>query len=96
MKEESRLWSKTMFLHVEEANYVSDYTVWLRFNDGTSGEVDLANELDGPVFEPLKERSEFRRFELKFHTLSWKNGADFAPEFLHEKMMQQASRLTVS
>ena len=27
-----------MIVHVIEARYVKDYTVWLRFNDGTSGE----------------------------------------------------------
>lgn len=85
-----------MFLHVEEAKYISDYTIWVRFNDGTSGEVDLANELTGPVFEPLKDGNEFQRFELKFHTISWENGADLAPEFLQEKMIQQAPRLKVS
>ena len=38
-----------MFLHVLEARYLGDYRVWLRFSDGTSGEVDLSAELDGPV-----------------------------------------------
>ncbi len=26
-----------------EARYVSGYTVWLRFDDGTTGEVDLSD-----------------------------------------------------
>ena len=73
-----------MFEHVVEARYVRDYTVWLRFNDGTSGEVDLADELDGPVFEPLRDVEAFKRFKIACHTLSWDNGADFAPEFLRE------------
>jgi hypothetical protein len=73
-----------MFLHVIEARYVRDYTVWLRFNDGTSGEVDLSEELDGPVFGPLKDLDRFKRFTLAYHTLTWENGADFAPEFLHQ------------
>lgn len=36
-----------MFLHVLEARYLGDYRVWLRFNDGTCGEVDLSGELEG-------------------------------------------------
>jgi hypothetical protein len=71
-----------MFLHVVEAHYVRDYTVWLRFNDGVCGEVNLAGELNGPVFEPLRDVSEFKRFTLEGHTLAWNNGADLAPEFL--------------
>ena len=73
-----------MFLHVVEARYVHDYTVWLRFNDGTCGEVDLSAELEGPVFEPLRDPELFKRFTIAFHTIAWENGADFAPEFLRE------------
>jgi len=73
-----------MLSHIIEGRYVSGYTVWLRFSDGAEGEVDLAKELHGPVFEPLKNIEVFRQFvvhpELK--TLVWPNGADFAPEFL--------------
>ena len=75
-----------MFLHVLEARYVRDYTVWLRFNDGTAGEVDLSGELDGPVFEPLRDIEYFRQFSIAYHTLAWDNGADFAPEFLRERV----------
>ena len=56
-----------MFLHVVEARYAQDYTVWLRFNDGTCGEVDLSNELDGPVFGPLREPEQFKRFTIAYH-----------------------------
>lgn len=75
-----------MFLHVLEANYVRDYVVWLRFSDGTSGEVDLHDELEGPVFGPLRDKERFRRFSLEHHTLAWDNGADLAPEFLRERV----------
>ena len=40
-------------LDVIEARYLHDYTVWLRFEDGATGEVDLSAELHGPIFEPL-------------------------------------------
>ena len=77
-----------MLPQITEARYVTGYTVWMRFDDGAEGEVDLSNELYGPVFESLKEVSYFRRFvvhaELK--TLVWPNGADFAPEFLRSSL----------
>jgi hypothetical protein len=76
----------TMFIHVVEARYVRDHVVWLRFNDGAAGEVDLSNDLEGPVFEPLKDVDRFRHFTLAYHTLTWPNGADFAPEFLRERV----------
>ncbi len=75
-----------MFLHVLEARYVRDYTVWLRFSDGAAGEVDLDDELEGPVFGPLRDIERFKRFSVAYHTLTWDNGADFAPEFFRERV----------
>ena len=74
-----------MKYHVVEARYVTDHVVWLRFQDGTAGEIDLASALEGPMFEPLRDPEVFRQFQIhpEFHTLVWANGADIAPEFLH-------------
>ena len=71
-----------------EARYLHDYTVWLKFEDGTAGEVDLRGELHGPVFEPLRDLEYFRHFTVSadLGTISWPNGADFAPEFLYERL----------
>ncbi len=51
---------------VIEAKYVDNYTIWLRFDDGSAGEIDLSGELDGEVFEPLKDVS----LPLSFYTRS--------------------------
>ncbi len=77
-----------MFLHIIQAQYRKDYKVWLSFNDGAEGEIDLATELYGEIFEPLKNKEFFKTFKLEGHTLSWSNGADFAPEFLREQIAQ--------
>ena len=77
-----------MILHVREARYRHDYVIWLRFNDGAEGEVDLRNELEGEVFGPLKDFDAFKSFKVdpELETIVWENGADLAPEFLYEKM----------
>ena len=77
-----------MILHVKEAEYLHDYVIWLRFNDGVSGEVDLENELYGSMFEPLKDIESFKSFRVDpvLNTIVWENGADLAPEFLYENM----------
>jgi hypothetical protein len=71
-----------------EARHVTQYTVWLRFSDGVEGEIDLRGELYGPMFEPLKDPEIFKSFSVhpELHTLVWPNGADFSPEFLHDKL----------
>jgi len=77
-----------MFPHLLEARYRRDYVLWLRFNDGTVGEIDLADELWGEMFAPLKDVEQFRRFRVdpELRTIVWENGADLAPEFLYERM----------
>ncbi len=77
-----------MFLHVREAKYLNNYVIWVRFNDGAIGEVDLRDELTGEMFEPLKELSRFKSFHVDpdIETIVWDNGADLAPDFLYEKM----------
>ena len=79
-------------IRVIEARYISGYTLWLRFNDGMEGEVDLAADLEGEVFEPFRDLGVFRSFELhpELHTVVWPNGADFAPEFLRERVRVHA------
>ena len=48
------------------------------------GIVDLENNLDKKIFEPLKDKSFFKNFNLNNWTIEWENGADFSPEFLHD------------
>jgi hypothetical protein len=77
-----------MIPRVVEVRYVEAFTVHVRFADGTEGDVDLSEELHGEIFEPLKDPSYFKRFTVnhELHTITWPNGADFAPEFLYRKV----------
>ena len=49
-------------LEVTSAEYVEGYKIRLRFNNGETGLVDLKDSLWGPMFEPLRELSVFKRF----------------------------------
>jgi hypothetical protein len=77
-----------MFLHVKKAKYLREYVIWIEFNDGVEGEVDLEGELTGEIFGPLKNKQLFRSFKVDptLETIVWENGADLAPEFLREKV----------
>jgi hypothetical protein len=77
-----------MIPSITQARYVRDFTIHLHFADGAEGDVDLRDELYGEIFEPLKDPAFFQQFFVHpdFHTLTWPNGADLAPEFLYEKV----------
>lgn len=75
-----------MILRIVSAEVCGDSLLRLSFNDGTRKIVDVGSLLDGPVFEPLREPSAFAlaRLDPICGTVVWPNGADFAPEALHE------------
>jgi hypothetical protein len=74
------------FIHVNDVRYEGGHRLRLAFDDGAVKIVDLEQELDGPVFEPLRDIEFFRRVRVNLDTgtIEWPNGADFAPEFLYE------------
>ncbi|WP_035989367.1 DUF2442 domain-containing protein [Leptolyngbya sp. KIOST-1] len=75
-----------MFLHIVSIDYLGAYKLRLVFNNQTVQEVDLAQELYGEIFEPLKDVNFFRQVFLnpETNTIQWPNSANFAPEFLYD------------
>ena len=82
-----------MILHICEAQVCGPHSLRLASNDGTSKRVNVLPLLEGPVFEPLREPSYFARVAVDptCGTVVWPNGADFAPEALHELEAEAAS-----
>ena len=81
-------------IEVTQARYLGDYRIEITFSTGESGVVDLSTSLWGPVFEPLRaSQRQFARFTVSptLHTITWDNDTDFAPEYLREKMIEQAN-----
>jgi hypothetical protein len=78
-------------VHVTSVKALGGYRLRLRFEDGTTGDVDLGDELWGPMFEPLKDPALFAQVYVDeaCGTIVWPNGADFAPEWLYEVVATQ-------
>jgi len=73
------------------AEYRGEFRIHLVFNDGVEETVDFSAWLQGPVFQPLKDQTYFRRFFIEGGTVTWPNGADIAPETLHERAKASAA-----
>jgi hypothetical protein len=75
-----------MLIDIIEAKPVGGHRIYIRFEDGMSGEVDLNDlvELNG-VFEPLRDPEEVAkvRVEPDSGTVCWPNGADLDPDVLY-------------
>ncbi len=69
-----------MLRDVTEAKAIGGYRIWLRFDDGVEGEVDLALHLtfEG-VFAPLRDESYFAQVQVdpELGTVTWPNGANW-------------------
>ncbi len=76
-----------MFTEITNAEYVGDYKLRVIFNNGIKKTVDFYTILfqkDYPVFRPLKDIDNFKKFKIT-DTLEWENGTiDIAPETIYE------------
>jgi hypothetical protein len=70
---------------VTKAQYTKEYKLALTFSDGLSAEVDFSEWIEKyPFFSPLRDLAYFKKLSVDGWTVIWPNGADIAPETLHE------------
>jgi Protein of unknown function (DUF2442) len=77
-----------------EAVALDDHAAHVRFEDGTTADVDLRYLLDyGGVFEPLRDPAYFAslKADAEAGTIVWPNGADIAPETLYARAQRHAA-----
>jgi len=74
---------------VAAVSAVAGYRLDVTFVDGTKGEVDLGNFLNGPhingtVFEMLRDPAVFAQVRVAMGAVQWANGADLAPDAMYD------------
>lgn len=75
---------------ITEVTAKPGYVLALTFDDGTTGEICLADRLFGSVFEPLKDPAFFALVRVdEFGAVCWPNDADLAPDALYLKVRSQ-------
>ena len=96
MQSEGRRWKALMLfpsiefmeaiVHVVEVEWLGGHRLRIGFEDGASGDVDFSQEAWGGVFAPLADPEYFGQVRLddELGTIVWPNGADIAPETLHQ------------
>jgi len=73
-------------VYLQDAKYLGDFRIYLRFNDGKAGEVDLKEVVHNhAAAAQLRKPEIFSKFFLdSWPTLAWDCGFDVAPEKLYE------------
>ena len=72
---------------VRQAKYLAEYRLWIQFNTGEAGEVDLADLIHRyPAAKAIRDPQEFAKFYLdEWPTIAWSCGFDLSPEALYER-----------
>jgi hypothetical protein len=74
---------------IMEARHLGGYRLYLRYDDGAAGEVDLMPLLQFTgMFEPLRDPAYFTlmRVDMDAGTIVWPNGADLCPDVLRHHL----------
>ncbi|MEQ1893004.1 MAG: DUF2442 domain-containing protein [Planctomycetota bacterium] len=80
-----------MLKDVVAVRALGGYRVWLRFEDGLEGELDLGETITfRGVFAKLRNEREFARVRVdpELGTITWPGGADLAPEKLYRLLVE--------
>lgn len=77
---------------ITAASVVRHGVLNLTFADGLCGEVDVLNQMQGPVFRTARTRDGFARAKVdrETGTVAWPGGADLAPDTLYERVRSGA------
>lgn len=80
---------------IRAVEHLGGHRLRLTFADGNVGDVDLTDKFEaplGPVFEPLRDVEYFAQVSVdtEIGTVVWPNGADLAPDVLHEQALSLA------
>ncbi|MEX0775334.1 MAG: DUF2442 domain-containing protein [Phycisphaeraceae bacterium] len=78
-----------MLKDIVQVKSAGGYRLWLRFEDGVEGEIDVSQlvPFDG-VFTELRDEAKFRqvRVDTEIGTIVWPGGADLDPDVLYSKI----------
>jgi hypothetical protein len=74
-----------MRYRIVAAKALLNYRLWVRFQDGVEGEVDLSDIVGKGVFRRWDDPSEFARVYVdeELGTVAWPGNLDLAPDALY-------------
>lgn len=67
----------------------NDYHLWVRFEDGVEGQVDLSDLVGEGVFERWEDAAEFRKVFVDevTDTVAWPGNIDLCPDSLYDDLI---------
>lgn len=81
---------------VSAVSVQSGYRLAVSFVDGTCGIADFSRLVNGKnagMFSALADPAVFEQVRIELGVITWPNGADFDPDWLHEEISSQGEWL---
>ncbi len=80
---------------ITDVEVIGRYGLRVIFDDGAVRELDLDGQLEGPVFEPLRDPAMFARVRIDAEsgTVAWPTGADLDPIVVYEGLPPLNARI---
>lgn len=75
---------------VEDVRAVDHWRLWVRFEDGVEGEVDVSDLRDSPMFAALHDRSFFDTVHVCMKVVSWGDGLELDPCWFYRMLTEPA------
>jgi hypothetical protein len=79
-----------MLPHVTQIESLGGFRLRVRFDDRKEGVHDFTPMVSkinaGPMLKPLCDEAYFARVFIEFGALTWPNGFDICPDYLHQTM----------
>ena len=73
-----------------------DFSLNLKFSDGSVKRFDAKPYLDYEVFKPLKNADYFKRIKIAFGTVQWADEQDISPDTLYLEGVEIKSEETIT
>ncbi len=74
---------------IRSVTVLPNYCLSITCNDGTTGTVDMSQLISGKqagIFAALKDERLFNQVQIELGALTWSNGADLDPVWMHEEI----------
>lgn len=79
---------------VQSVRALPGFRIFVRFNDGTEGEVDLGKLLESPragVFAALRDERRFREVRVQLGAVTWPGDLDLAPDAMYRAIRENGT-----
>lgn len=73
--------------NIVEYKILDNYSIWLKYDDGVNGIIDLSDYLKYPVFAPIQNVKFFNQLKIEGgRNVYWNDVLDLCPDALYIKI----------